>query len=242
MNETQPSQRILDDIISRSVKFLSVVGTNATILSMMRGHSFQAADQNEGWSLVHTASGYTQLQEAPKSDTPQTKEIEDATALLDQWDEPHFAIIKNALARKFSSTRDYLFRDGLSAKQGAEAVISVKTLLDRIDSIINKSDKERSEEEHKRDLEAVALLEQRGYHAEERKRLRGLIKKATAAAEIEAPVTISHEEKQKALIELYGWYKDWSTVAHVAIKRRDYLISLGLGERKKKKTEPIKQP
>jgi hypothetical protein len=242
MTETQPSQRILDDIISRSVKFLSAVGTNATILSLMRANGFQKADHDEGWSLIHTASGYAPKKEAPKSDTQQTREIEDAEAQLDNWDEPHFRVIQNALARKFSATRDYLFRDGLSAKQGPEATISVRTFLNRIDDIINNNDKERREDAHKQDLEAIALLAQRGYHEAERKRLRGLIQIATSSADVPLPVndTISQEEKQKTLIELYGWYKDWSTVAHVTIKRRDYLISMGLAERKTKKIEPPK--
>lgn len=45
-------------------------------------------------------------------------------------------------------------------------------------------------------------------------------------------------ERRKALLELHGWWVEWATVARKHIKRRDVLINIGLGVRKKRKGPP----
>jgi hypothetical protein len=234
---TTPSQRVLDEIISRAVKLLGFAGTNQTVLTLLRKHGFTPAAQDEGWRLIQTASGYAKPKAEPPKESPAVREADEAQAELDNWDEPNFRLIRAALARRHADTLAYLFRDDLEAKQGAEAVLSVKTLLDRVETLQRGGDATRPDAQKARDQEALKLLAERGYTAELWAKLGELVRRATQAADVppSEPPLISATERQAALLELYGWYKDWSEVAHVYIKRRDYLIGLGLAERKKKK-------
>jgi hypothetical protein len=44
------------------------------------------------------------------------------------------------------------------------------------------------------------------------------------------------ETPDAELQELYRWYRDWSHTARAVIRRRDYLIALGVVDRKKAAT------
>jgi hypothetical protein len=58
--------------------------------------------------------------------------------------------------------------------------------------------------------------------------------------EPELPV-VDSEQHQRALVDLHAWYKEWSETARALIKRRDFLVRLGLATRKpRKKTTTTK--
>jgi hypothetical protein len=125
--------------------------------------------------------------------------------------------------------------DRLEPKQGPEAVVSVGTLLDRLDQLENSPERELT---RAADHAALATLAQRGYTPAERARLRGLIELAQTVAPV-APV--SDDERQAILHELHAWFIDWSTTARSVLDRRDHQIRLGLARRRKSKTDdPLK--
>jgi hypothetical protein len=39
-------------------------------------------------------------------------------------------------------------------------------------------------------------------------------------------------------VELWGWFQEWSEVGKADIKRRDHLIQMGMGKRKKRAKKP----
>ena len=62
------------------------------------------------------------------------------------------------------------------------------------------------------------------------------------SAEAEAPVadetTEAPDPLHEALLELHGWYQEWAETARAEITRRDYLIRLGLAQRRTKTPKP----
>ncbi|MCA9527392.1 MAG: hypothetical protein KC549_13975, partial [Myxococcales bacterium] len=45
------------------------------------------------------------------------------------------------------------------------------------------------------------------------------------------PAPIDDAALLTALEDLYAWYREWSTIARVAIRKRSHLIALGLARR-----------
>ena len=65
---------------------------------------------------------------------------------------------------------------------------------------------------------------------------------AESASDIEAPDETGKAAREavypKALGALRVWYVDWSEMARSVVKRKDYLIRLGLAKRKSAKKPP----
>jgi hypothetical protein len=118
-------------------------------------------------------------------------------------------------------------------------VVSVTTFLDRLDQLEKAKERKAT---RKADHAALAKLEERGIGAAERGRLRGLLKSAMASPEPQAQApkapkapkegAASDGEPRKAKLALWTFYSEWSEIARADIKRRDYLINLGLAKRK----------
>ena len=138
-----------------------------------------------------------------------------------------------------------VFKD-LEPAIGAWALLTVTTFLDRLE-VLEKGEGRKGT--RKGDLAALATLEQRGITQDERTRLRGLIQTAKKSSPAPAPGPQQAHEQQEveriaALKQARAWYDDWADVARAVIKRRDYLIRLGLAKRKapKKKAPPAVVP
>jgi hypothetical protein len=108
-------------------------------------------------------------------------------------------------------------------------VVSVATLLDRIDALESSTDRAATRDA---DRAAVATLTKRGVDAAVRSHLREVI---AAAQKAKVPVPVqtgtAAADRQNALCELRAWHKDWAETAHAVIRRRDHLILMGLGRR-----------
>jgi len=95
-------------------------------------------------------------------------------------------------------------------------------------------------------LAAIALLAERGINAAERQRLRNLIAVAESAPDLSLPdaetVAKSEATNLRNLMALRAWYEEWSGIARVVIKRRDYLIRMGLAKRRVLAVEPLAPP
>jgi hypothetical protein len=232
-----PSVITLDRTPAKVIKFLNAYGTNRTIRNVLIQQGFTATEQQRGWTLLKAASGGESTSDSPP--TPEELEVRNAGVTIDQWDEPNFAKIKAILAYDFPDTTAYLFRGGLVAKQGPEALLSVGTLCERIHELEQASAPERA---NKRAVDQAALekLAKRGYTKQEWERLRTLVATASKSLPaIEEETNSSEEESnfQKAMLELYAWWKEWSTIARSAVKKKSQLISLGLAKRKSSKAD-----
>lgn len=186
---------------------------------------YTAADHDEGWDLLHRAAGYRRDESTVIINNPSA----DALAELDAWDEKGFMLARAALERRHPAQAAFVF-EGLEASTGGEAVIGVRTFLERLTALAE--DPARAET---RDADAAALatLAARGIDAAERARLAELVRVASTAAPTDIPV-IDDADADAALVELYAWYREWSRTARVVIKSRRMLIYLGLATAKRR--------
>ncbi len=227
----QPSETILEETPARALKFLGALSTNVAIRLQMATEGHYADEVHEdGYTRLLTAMGYYRPSPLP---LPDNKAVLAAVVELDAWDEPNFRMIRAALEYRHPEQCELLFHE-LQADKRAAAVVGVARLLDRLDVLESGSDREDSREA---DHAALATLATRGYGPEERVRLRDLVRtaKALKPAPVKPVPPGKDVERRQALLDLWIWYHEWSEVARAVIKRRDYLIQLGLAKRKRSK-------
>ena len=245
MNREAVSRWTLERLPGRVLKFLSALGRYPEIRALLVVRGYTEAEHELGWSLLHRASHFQAAPGTPQAGADPA--VTEAIATLDNWDEPNFATILAILRRFFPEVAKFVF-EGLKPAQGAAAVLSVKTFLDRIQQLTDGKERAAS---RKQDHAALALLAKRGYPDSEWARLAGLVKTAEKGAKPDAEQVAAAEEQvaaggveaepaldpaeEKTLLELHGWYEDWSTVAGNHITRKRYLIALGLASPRKAK-------
>lgn len=217
--DERPSRQVLEEIPSRVFTFLLNVAKYPVIFSTLALKSYSQEEHDFAWGLLSVLGHATPTL---KLSVGPSAAVREAVAELDAWDEPNFEMMDVTLRRKYPAIATSLF-ENLTPKQGIEAVGSVSTLLDRLDAL----DAENSADAKG----AIKLLGTRGYTKEERKRLRDLVNVAKTVTA--APVVATDEEMEQARLDLYGWFNEWSTIAKRTIKRRQYLIALGLASPRK---------
>lgn len=232
---TDVTRETLDGTPVRVLTFLRAIGTSLSIRRLMNARGYTDADHKEGWTLLHKVSGLTGADSPDDTDTS----VRDAMSTLDNSDEDLYRIVRASLTRLHPAQAAFVLKD-LAPATGPDSILSVKNLLDRLDVL----EQGRTPASIKEDNAALATLATRGFTPEERARFRKLVQVAQSAANVppvDPAAEAASEEKLVAdLIALRAWFEDWSETARAAIKRRDYLIRLGLASRKssKKKDAP----
>jgi len=229
------SRQVADALPTRSLAFLRAVGTVPAIREALAAAGYNQAEQDYGWQLVLLVSGYrTTITAAGGSEAGQ------AIVELDNLDESLFKRSQAVLDRFHPEQAAFVF-DGLQPAIGTEAVVSVATLLTRLDALESSPAREATRTEDHAALESLA---KRGIDKKERDRLAALVTAARQMAGSPPPPNTSEEQQAKDMIALHKWYQDWSETARAVIKRRDHLVRLGLTKRKKGKRtpEPIPAP
>lgn len=238
--EKKYSDEVLEETPGRASKLLNAIGAVPEIRTLMFQGGMTDEEIVEGGRLLVACWGDLPAPERDK-DTEAAKRQRAATAELDQWDEPNFARYGATLQRHYPSVGAYVFHE-LSASTGSEAVAGVATFLKRLNALEDGSDPARKDTK-KDDKKAVDLLADRGLSQKERARLAALVEVALGPTSTLAPAP-EHDKKRKAertkaLVALKDWYEEWATTARSLIKKRVYLIRMGLANRKKpKKPDP----
>lgn len=251
MNRNQLSRRTLERLPGRVLKFLTALGKYKVIRALLTARGYSDQEHALGWALLHKHAHFQPSAAAGGDSTPTADDkVSSAIAELDNWDEPNFETILAILERFFPEVAAFLFKD-LKPAQGAAAVLSVGTLLARIKSLTSGDERK---ETRKQDKAALDLLAKRGYTKETWDHLAALVDIATKGAPVPESTVEQAEARNKdansetpldpaeeqILVELYKWYRDWSTTASNHIKRRQYLIRLDLASprtRKKSKKD-----
>lgn len=216
------SRQTLDLVPGRCITFVIAIAKYPAIAAVLAAGGYNQAETDYVWTRLAKLG---ELPALPSGQQGTAKEVRDAVAELDAWDEKNFAVIRAVLQRFYPTFIDILFNN-LEPKEGPEAVQSVSTLLNRLDAL-GTSDNP--------DAPAVLeLLSTRGYSPAERARLRGLVQTATAFAP-RAPLTDA--ARVAILTELYAWITDWATTARLKITRRQHLIALGIASPRKSEKE-----
>ena len=194
----------------------------------MLGRGYTADDHREGWQYLHRCAGFVEEAE----DLTEEPSVREAIEELDAWDEPAFRIVRATLERRFPDQSAFVMK-GLKPATGAAAVLSVEQLLDRLDALERGPERKATRKE---DQAALDVLGQRGIDDAKRKRMRELVATAKSVVPVTQtdPQVVEEEEtaRRDALNDLYAWYREWAEVARATIKRRDYLIRLGLASRR----------
>jgi hypothetical protein len=234
------SDEVLEKTPERATKFLTGLGAVSTIRTLLAQAGMTDDDIVEGRTLLLACLAAPIARMA--ADTEGAKAQRAAVAELDEWDEPNFARFAASLRRHHSSAGDFVFKN-LSASTGAAAVNGVATFLARVDALESGSEQDRKDTK-KEDKKAVELLAKRGLDKHERARLQALVDVALGPTEplasSEAAQTVDGN-RRKALTALKDWYEEWSTAARVVVKKRGYLIRLGLANRKSPSTNGKKK-
>lgn len=230
MDMTEYEKRVLAATPAKALTFLRAAATKVEIRAALFSAGYSTEEQELGWTLLQRASGYVPGVASQSDDT----RARAALAEIDAWDEPGFRRINAALLRLHPDQHAFVF-SGLESARGAGSVLGVSTLLDRLDQLENADERAATREA---DRAAIATLASRGITAEVRQHLRELIATAQTAAPPVFPSDPSVQDRDQALLELRAWYKDWSETARAVIRRKDYLVMLGLSKRRANRGEP----
>jgi hypothetical protein len=223
-NENEYEKRVLAATPGKVLTFLRAAATKLEIRAALFAAGYSVEEQAAGWSLLQRATGYLPGMASVSDDAAARA----ALAEVDAWDEPGFRRISAALERLHPEQHGFVFA-GLEAARGAGAVLSVTTLLDRLDELESSSSRSAT---RAADRAAIATLAARGITQELRRHLRELVRVAQTAEPPTFAANVEVSEQEAALRELRAWYRDWSETARAVIHRRDYLLMLGLSQRK----------
>jgi hypothetical protein len=153
-----------------------------------------------------------------------------AIAYLDKWDEKGIRRVKTILKRHHYDQYEFVCTD-LEPGKGPESVLAVSKLLKRIEALKSSPEREATREA---DHQALATLAKRKLDDELWEMLRGLVNTVQNPSMEEEPSIDEGalDDHHQALLDLYGWFQEWSELARDEIPRRDYLIRLGLAQRR----------
>ncbi len=210
-----PRRQVLAELPERVVKFLRASGAHAGVRAALASGGYSAADHRRGWELLGQACAY--FEEGPSL----AEDVAARSALGEcvNWVSAHFPRLRAAF--------EHLHPEALALFSGIEtpeprgAAVALATFLRRLDVL-----------ESEGASSAFETLTRRGLDPVERLRLGKLVDAAQRVPTVEGPLIESLQAPRDAeLLALYRWYADWSTTALAVIKRRDYLIALGLVRR-----------
>jgi len=216
----RPSRSVLSELPLRVVLFLRTSAAHAAIRAALKQGGFGATEHAEGWALLERACRYRDSAECVKP----VEESRVAIQILSQWSRDHFGRFRATLAR-FHPTAVELF----PRVHGSEPAAIVQAFVNLLRWLESGKDPECGS--------VAQTLAGRGLDIDERNRLAKLIEEATGARTGAASADeLRAEEDDSDWLALYHWYTDWSATARALIKRRDYRIFLGIGERQSRKS------
>jgi hypothetical protein len=242
------TREVLEETPGRTLQLILAVNRSKAIRAAAERVGFTKAVRVEGWRKLNAVTG---MDVGPDDMDIERIDVDVATAIttLDASDEKLLAKIRATLQHTFPAEAKALLKD-LSAERGAASVLVVSTVLDRLDKL-DSSERGRA---------ALARLAARGLDEEARKKLLGLVRTASGDTGVEAKkaakataaeskkserapkksaetVAADDAEYLRQLRVLRAWFEEWSELLRTEISRRDYLIQLGLAERKTSKSK-----
>ena len=221
---------VIERDIKRGTRYFHGVTTVPAIANVLAGRGYTDAEHQQGLGYLAKMLGFR----SPSPVMVPTSSIY-ARGKLDEWDGPNIAIARAALTHRFPDQATYVVGD-LTNQAGYEAVLNVITFLERVTALRDGTDPNRAGTRDA-DKAAVALLGQRNVFTPTiEAELRGLVAEATATAPQSPQVeVIGIDDYNQATLAFHEWLADWRETARAVITRRDYLIRLGLAQRRSSK-------
>jgi len=221
------SLRTLEQVPQKVFTFIQAAGTNLTIRAALQRRGYTPQVHQQGWTLLHTAGNVSPQGEITAIDS----EVANAVAELDAMDRDMIELIDATLSRRFPDQAKVLI-DGLVPATGMRAVYNIDHIVRGAKALRSAPDRKAT---RKQDKAALDLLAERGLTTAEFDRLAQLVAVATSAPEVEpldpGEGKAADERYVRARGDLWVWYNEWSRIAKTVLKRRDYLMQLGLAHR-----------
>lgn len=198
--------------------FLRGVGTSRAIRRYISRAGYTDADHREGWDLLHACSGFA----SRPPPTLESARVRDAVRALDAWNDDGLRIVSASLARHYPAQGVFVL-EGIGQGVGPSSVTCVATLLARV-AMLEKGRPGTREA----DRAAFALLERRGFTLSDRARLKKLVADARSGRVVFDDEDEGRDEELAALMRLHAWLAEWRQIARALVRRREYLVRLGL--------------
>jgi hypothetical protein len=207
--------------IERVTRFL-ISFSDRRVMSKMRLSGFSPDELARGWALAQQAAS-PWLEASAKQ--PDTHEIRDALAHLDDWENRHFPVIEATLRHRYPSVHREVIGK-LSQTSGPALLITIPKLLDNLTALGAAQDSSHRE--------ARQLLATRGISDEVIAQAAGWVKKASAADLSTAPVSDEELERRRSERDqqvevMWNWYTEWSAIARARIDNKNLLRQMGFG-------------
>lgn len=208
----------LNEKMKRVLNFLMGV-RHPRVMSIMSTRGFTEKELEEGWQLFNLAAGAKLAYTKPTNINYDPSLSKQLLANLDNWENTWFPVVSATLERNYPAFYQTVFHN-LFQTEGAEVIVSVGTLLDRLASLAQTENGKQ----------ALALLTTRGLTPEVRAQAASLIDQLQKTAKTQLPQIDpdSRAVQEKAINDVWAWFREWSQIARTIINRGDVLIRLGL--------------
>jgi hypothetical protein len=230
------TERRIEQALNRAARFFKAVARNPVVRGELLARGLTDAELERGWSLYSALLGFRNGRAVHPVSAVTETEAARALNTIDAWDAPAFSAAKAVLAHRYPSVERFLFSD-LAPATGPASVAGVERFLERVSMLREGKANLPNVDDGKGAVELLAarkILDE--IQESELRRLIAVAKGGARASEFRAAAAMAPERQQQA-IAFMSWLHEWREVARVAIKRRDYLIALGLAERRVKRAE-----
>jgi hypothetical protein len=223
----QVTSEVLEATPARVALFLRGVALRVEIRTLLFAAGYTSEEQETAWKLLMATM---ESSEGTPRREAESGKARGALEALAAWDGSLFRRMHAVLGRFHPEQEAFLF-DQIE-EDGARPEVAIGKVCDRLEALAGSPERAGTREA---DQLALKTLAQRGMDTAYFEKLREVV---VLAREVVAPAPHlpgpRSEKREKALLELHAWYKDWSETARAVIKRRDHLILLGLAKRKRR--------
>ena len=179
-------------------------------------HGLRQRDIDEAWGLMQRAVG-CEIDDPAQAEEPLALNAAEALQRLDAWENLWFPIARATLERRFPEAAEQLFAQLRQTSGHQGVILTVSIFLDRLEALLGA------------DAGAAQVLAERGLvqgALAEAKALLAILTSVGSAAGAGDPAQRARaDEAEQAL---WGWYREWSTVARTAIREPRRLRKRGL--------------
>jgi hypothetical protein len=232
MSLAEISEKIIALDVKRGSKFMRALGTRPELRAALAPRSYTEEEHQRMWGLLLILMGYSPKPAAPQGPNENLASL----TYIDNSDGPLLRAIKAVLEDRYPDSYGYIV-GSLTAATGTAAVAVVQQIVDRYAAVRDGTDPARQAKREEDKKAAEALASRAVLDAAIEADFRRHLERAQAIAPKigEAPATEAQKKYQEAAREFHISLKEWREIARQTITRRDYLISLGLAERRRTK-------